>query len=165
MGMPMGRLSDARDGGDASKRGTHQAWVLVVDDDPDHRLMIDRALRRASVPVDVAQAGAIAPARARLSERRTSTGRDPMLVLLDLDLDGEHGLALLEEMRRHATAADLPVVVLSSSQSEEEVQAAYAAGANAYIRKPARYEELEAALDGALRFWAPSQGPPYRAAG
>ncbi len=84
----------------------------------------------------------------RLAERPR-----PELVLLDLNLPGLDGRAVLDAMRSDDDLRSIPVVVLTSSASTSDVEAAYGLGANAYVTKPvglAGWVDVVQAIDG---FW------------
>lgn len=77
----------------------------------------------------------------------------PDLVLLDLSLPGTSGLDILQELRRGDTCPHVVVIVLTSSSYKQEVDAAYAAGANAFVTKPARLKELDRFVELIEGFW------------
>ncbi|HEX4278382.1 MAG TPA: response regulator [Bryobacteraceae bacterium] len=66
----------------------------------------------------------------------------PDLVILDLNLPKASGLAVLRTMRRSVKCKDAPVVILSSSEVQKEIDEAAQLGANRFIRKPMRLEEF-----------------------
>jgi CheY-like chemotaxis protein len=111
--------------------------VLLVEDDADHVFLVRRAL--ADVPgievtIEVADNGE--QATERLARSRFGPGRRPQLVLLDLKMPRMDGLEVLRRIRSDAAAADLPVVVLTSSERPEDREAAVAAGATWFVCKP-----------------------------
>lgn len=77
----------------------------------------------------------------------------PDLVLLDLNLPKRNGREVLIEMRSDAALRKIPVVVLTSSASDEEIYRCYAAGANCYLTKSVDLEEHLALLRSAAAFW------------
>jgi CheY-like chemotaxis protein len=77
----------------------------------------------------------------------------PALVLLDLNLPGIRGLEVLTRWKADASLRAVPVIVLSGSSREEDVDAAYQAGANAYLAKPIDYAELRRAIVSLHEFW------------
>ena len=111
--------------------------MLLVEDDADHVFLVRRAL--ADVPgtevtIEVADNGE--QATERLARSRFGPGRRPQLVLLDLKMPRMDGLEVLRRIRADAAAADLPVVVLTSSERPEDREAAVAAGATWFVCKP-----------------------------
>lgn len=77
----------------------------------------------------------------------------PDLILLDLNLPRMAGVDLLRRVRADQALRTIPVIVLTSSQSPRDVNAAYQAGANLYLRKPADLQGLEDLLRGVAQTW------------
>jgi two-component system, response regulator len=93
------------------------------------------------------------------------TGRDvrqqPELVLLDLKLPRVNGHQVLQRIRADERTMHQPVVILTSSQEEEDLATAYRGGANSYVRKPVNFNEfLEAARQLGLYWLVLNQAPP-----
>ena len=104
--------------------------VMLVEDDVDHVFLVRRAL--ADVPgteVTVEVAGDGEQAAERLARSRFGPGGRPQLVLLDLKMPRMDGLEVLRRIRADEATAELPVVVLTSSERQEDREAAVAAGA------------------------------------
>lgn len=77
----------------------------------------------------------------------------PNLVFLDLNLPKRSGFEILEYIRSNPTLKNTPVVVLTSSQNERDVNAAYRCGANLYVRKPGTLDEFEALMQALSKLW------------
>lgn len=77
----------------------------------------------------------------------------PGLVLLDINLPKLNGLEVLERIRAQAEFQDLPIVMLTTSQMVEDRKNSYTLGANAFVRKPDRYEDFAEAIQTIHRFW------------
>jgi len=75
----------------------------------------------------------------------------PALILLDLIMPGADGYDVLRHIRSHASLADVPVVVLTALDSDDEIRRIFAEGADDYVHKPFRPTELVARLTGQLR--------------
>jgi class 3 adenylate cyclase len=102
--------------------------VLVVDDDPANRELLTRLLAPHGPRVT-----AVADGREALHQIESG---DFDLVLLDLLMPEMDGLEVLEALRRTRSAAELPVIMVTSLESREDVVAALRAGANDYVTKP-----------------------------
>jgi two-component system, chemotaxis family, response regulator Rcp1 len=66
----------------------------------------------------------------------------PDLIILDFNLPCKNGAEVLEEIKREPEFKSIPVVVLTSSRSEQDVMAAYQRGANCYLRKPTTLDQV-----------------------
>jgi CheY-like chemotaxis protein len=86
----------------------------------------------------------------------------PALILLDLNLPGLQGLDVLARWKADAALRVVPVIVLSGSSREEDIDAAYEAGANAYLAKPIDYAELRRAIMSLYEFWQIASLPQRR---
>lgn len=114
--------------------------VLLVEDDPGDVLMTreafeDRGPRhRLTVVADGVSALELL--------RATPGAARPDLVLLDLNLPRMDGREVLHEMKSDPDLKAIPVVVLTTSQSQEDVLGSYALHANAYVTKPVDYDRF-----------------------
>jgi len=129
-----------------------QPVVLVVDSDPDVRLLVQYALRRDAT-VDVARSAATA---VRMASDRTYDA-----VLLNLALPDATGLVVLKRLRFRAAAyRDVPMVALADHALPGEDQRTRQAGFNAYIAKPLRPETVRTSLRPLLPQRDRSNGKP-----
>lgn len=125
-----------------------QPVILLVEDNPDDEMLARRAFRAESRDhvMTVARDGNDAITCA-------TTEQPPTLVLLDLNLPGADGFAVLEAIRRHPPATTTPVVILTSSADAKDITRAYALGANSYITKPVDYEEFMKVVHQLSEYW------------
>jgi len=129
--------------------------VLLVEDDADHVFLVRRAL--ADVPgteVTVEVAGDGEQASERLARTWFGPGRRPQLVLLDLKMPRMDGLEVLRRIRADEATAELPVVVLTSSERPEDREAAVAAGATWFVCKPLDGRRFRAEVQQLADRWA-----------
>ncbi|SEW31510.1 response regulator [Natrinema salifodinae] len=77
----------------------------------------------------------------------------PDLVFLDLDLPGKDGDEILETMRDDSQLRNLPVIVLTSSESREDIRRCYEATANAYVTKPTDHDRFITIMESIAQFW------------
>jgi two-component system, chemotaxis family, response regulator Rcp1 len=131
--------------------------ILLVEDNPADIHIAQRALRDSpfSVELIVARDGQAAlDYLLRHGAHATSpTWRRPDLVLLDLNLPRVDGREVLKQIRSHPGLRPIPVVVLSTSHRQEDVQELYLAGANTYIEKPQDYPRFVEVLQIIQRYW------------
>jgi len=122
--------------------------VLVVDDDEDIRVSLDRGLRLSGFEVRTAADGEAA--------LQAVAGRVPDCIVLDVGLPGRDGVAVVEALRRDDVT--VPVLMLSARTSVEDRVTGLAAGADDYLVKPFALAELVARLRALLRR-VPTTGP------
>ena len=130
--------------------------ILLIDDSPADVKIIERALREASVQhrLTVIHDGRRAlEYMQRLCDPATPADREPDLVLLDLNLPGVDGSAILAEIKSHRFLKAIPVVILSTSMREEDVLSTYQAGANTFIQKPSEYPRYRDLVVTLRAYW------------
>jgi len=126
--------------------GKNFVTVLHVDDDPNDTALLQAASRKANVDFELLnvedgeQAIAYLEGTGKYHDR--SLYQMPCLVLLDLKMPRADGFEILKWIRQHRTLSQLPVVVLSGSELQEDIRNAYADGANSYLVKPLGFEAL-----------------------
>lgn len=77
----------------------------------------------------------------------------PHLIVLDLKMPKKGGLEVLAEMQNEADLRSIPVVVLSSSDRSEDINASYAGGANSYVTKPTSLSGLRDGVSQLAKYW------------
>ena len=128
--------------------------ILLVEDSPgDVRLCIE-ALKEAKVlnNMTVASDGVEAMALLRKQGRYAAAVR-PDLILLDLNLPRKYGREVLAEIKADAGLKRIPIVVLTTSQAEEDVVRAYDLHANCYITKPVDFRQFITVVQSIEDFW------------
>jgi CheY-like chemotaxis protein len=129
--------------------------VLLVEDDVDHVFLVRRALAdMAGVVVQVEVAGDGERALDRLARARFEPGGPPQLVLLDLKMPRMDGLEVLRRIRGDETALELPVVVLTSSERQEDREQALRLGATWFVCKPTDGRRFRAEIQQLADRWA-----------
>jgi two-component system, chemotaxis family, response regulator Rcp1 len=127
--------------------------LLVEDSEPDVRLTIE-ALREAKVQnrLWVCQDGVEALEFLRRRGHHADAPR-PDLILLDLNLPRMDGRQVLKEIKSDDSLKRIPVVVLTTSKSEEDVLRAYELHANCYITKPVDFNRFMEVIKSIENFW------------
>jgi CheY-like chemotaxis protein len=121
--------------------------VLLVEDDPGDVLMTQEAFEEHKVGNRLTVVADGAEALAYL--RREGTYADavrPDLVLLDLNLPRRDGREVLEEIKKDKELCQIPVVVLTTSQADEDILRSYQLHANAYVTKPVDFDRFIAVV-------------------
>ena len=121
--------------------------ILLVDDDEDLCRLVERVVRRAGYEIDVASSG---EAGWRLLTRQTYE-----LVILDVQLPGMDGLALLAQLREQSA---VPVLMLTARNGEQDKVEGLLGGADDYLGKPFGLDELLARIQAQIRRYTVLKG-------
>jgi CheY-like chemotaxis protein len=130
------------------------AEILLVEDNPGDARLTREALAQGKVRniLHHAKDGEEAIAFLR-REGRYAGVRTPDLILLDLNLPRKDGREVLEEIKKDPRLMQIPVVVLTSSQADEDILRSYRLHANCFITKPVDLEQLTRVVQAIEQFW------------
>ena len=123
--------------------------IIMIEDDEGHARLIERNIRRAGVTNEIIP---FENGDAALSflfgpdGTGTANAGRALLVLLDLNLPDTTGVAILEKLKSNPHLKRSPVVILTTTDDEREIQRCYDLGANVYITKPVNYEGFANAI-------------------
>ena len=139
-------------------RNTIPITILICDDDEDDRLLTKEALEQAHISNSIRfvedgeqlldylyQRGAYAG--------ETGAAPRPGLILLDLNMPKLSGREALAIIKGDKTLRDIPIVVLSTSQLDEDISRSYQLGVNSFISKPVTFSGLVDAMHVLGRYW------------
>lgn len=131
-----------------------EPWILLVEDTADDEELTLLALEDAGVKneIRVARDG-VEALEALFGPEEGPAPEPPILVLLDLRLPKIDGLDVLRQIRRVKRTRTLPVVILTSSDLDEDVTRSYELGVNSYIRKPVEFTEFATAIRQVGLYW------------
>jgi CheY-like chemotaxis protein len=128
--------------------------VLLVEDSPGDVRLTREAFKDAKVHINLHVASDGAEAMAFLGrEGEYSTAPRPDLILLDLNLPKKDGREVLAELKESPTLKCIPVVILTTSASETDIQGSYQRHANCYITKPVDLEGFLKVVRSIDNFW------------
>ncbi|MFH1951151.1 MAG: response regulator [Pseudomonadota bacterium] len=131
--------------------------ILLVEDDPDHAELTIRALKDNNVLNEVYVVKDGQEALDFVYHRGSYTDRKryprPGLILLDIRLPKMDGLEVLKELKADPQLKSIPVVMLTTSERDEEIAESYGAGANSYVVKPVEFEEFTKKVKELNLYW------------
>ena len=117
--------------------------VLIAEDNLGDRLLLQEAFQAAKIRVDLRLVASGEEFLNYLYRRPPwSRAERPDLILLDLNMPRMNGREALREIKANPDLKSIPVVVLTTSRSREDILDAYANGANTYLLKPGTFDEL-----------------------
>jgi two-component system, response regulator len=133
------------------------ATILIADDDPDDRMLMREALQESELSGDVR----FVMDGEELMEYLNHCGKyadpgsapRPGLILLDLNMPRKDGREVLKEIDLDPSLRRIPIVVLTTSKSEEDIDHSYQLGANSYITKPVTFQALVEITRELGRYW------------
>ncbi|MEH1937356.1 MAG: response regulator [Nostoc sp.] len=128
--------------------------VLLVEDNPGDAQLTRIALEdsKFSIHLNVVEDGVEAMAFLRKQEKYAKVAQ-PHIVLLDLNLPRKDGREVLAEIKGDEKLKRIPVVILTTSQSEEDILKAYNLYANCYITKPVDFDQFVKVVQSIENFW------------
>jgi two-component system, response regulator len=131
--------------------------ILLVEDNRDDEALTLRALKKNNITNEVVVARDGVAALDFLMGTGSHAGRDlsvmPHVILLDLKLPRVDGLEVLRRVRAHERTRLLPIVILTSSNEEQDRINGYGLGANSYVRKPVDFTQFIEAVRQLGLYW------------
>lgn len=144
------------------------AEILLVEDNPDDVEITLRAFRKASVANNVRVVRDGQEALDLLFRKGEYSDRaevaQPDLILLDLNLPKINGTEVLEKIRGSDEFSTMPVIVLTVSERQEDIQSSYKLGANTYITKPVGFANFVHGVEVLGEYWTGIATLPPKAA-
>ena len=131
--------------------------ILLLEDNPNDAELTLRALRQRNLAnqVFVCRDGAEA-----MDFFENGASPVPKVILLDLKLPKVDGLEVLQHLKRNPRTKSIPIVVLTSSREEPDIEKAYELGANSYIVKPVDFDAFARAVADVGLYWLLLNHPP-----
>jgi two-component system response regulator len=140
-----------------SNAGLDSKLILLIEDNIDDERLTLRALRRNNIMNEVVVACDGQEAIDYLFATGSFAGRDlsvmPAVVILDLKLPRLSGLEVLKRIRTEPRTMRLPVVVLTSSEDQNQIEESYALGANSFIKKPTDPNDFSEMVLQVAMYW------------
>lgn len=127
--------------------------ILLVEDSPSDVRLIREALKETPVPVQITVARDGVEATDYLEQVLRGSAVRPDLMLLDLNLPRKNGREVLAEVKSSPELKQIPVLVMTSSHSDEDVEDVYNLSANCFITKPGDLNEYVHVVRAIEEFW------------
>ena len=127
--------------------------ILVVEDSLAQCELLSQALAQHGFEDALHIEHGIAPALTYLNHQLEDHAALPRLILVDLKLTNGSGIDIVRYIRSHERLHLVPVVILTTSDAQHDIEASYAAGANAYAVKPGTYTDFVKLTYDLCRFW------------
>ena len=140
------------------------ANILLVEDEAAHAALTKRAIRKAGNVnrIDVVGNGEEALDyvfnREKYADKETYS--TPVLILLDIKLPGIDGIEVLKEIKEDPELKNIPVIILTTSESKKDIEKAYLNYANSYLTKPVGFKEFEDKVRQIDFYWLMLNRPP-----
>ncbi|MEM7425611.1 MAG: response regulator [Pseudomonadota bacterium] len=125
--------------------------IIIAEDDPDDRLLIDEAFQESDFSHEIEFVGNGEELLARLADPVAAT---PGLILLDLNMPKMDGRQALARLKADQETRRIPVIVLTTSNSEEDIERTYDLGVSSYITKPSNFEGLQEIVKHLNAYWS-----------
>src|SRR5215468_3377987 len=123
--------------------------ILLVEDNPNDAELTQRALKKSEIGAQLT----IARDGAEALEYLSSDKSKPKVIFLDLKLPKIDGIEVLRRVREDDRTRAIPVIVLTSSQEERDINECYRLGANSYVVKPVEFDKFYKAVGDLAIYW------------
>ena len=136
---------------------TRSQSILLVEDNEDDYEATCRAFKKANLcnPIDWCKSGrdALDYLKREGAYKDVRKVMRPGLVLLDLNMPGLDGRRTLEAIKQDDALKRIPVIILTTSSDERDIEACYQSGANTYVQKPVSFDGLIEAIKRLKAYW------------
>jgi len=123
--------------------------ILIADDDEDDKFLLKSAFEECKIeaPLTFVDNGQ------ELIDFLHKAKKLPSIIILDLNMPKKDGREALKEVKQNPTFRSIPILILTTSNSPEDVRNCYFLGANCFITKPSTFEGLMKVIDQLNKFW------------
>ena len=128
--------------------------IFMIEDDDDHAELSSRAVRKSKIPHEIKRFCDGNEAIESLETGYTfSNGKPANIILLDLKLPKIDGFGVLEVLRSKEPFTTIPVIILSTSSVQQDIDRAYELGANSYLQKPVDVVDFQTMVRDLSIYW------------
>jgi two-component system response regulator len=146
------------------EKNNTEVEILFVEDNRNDAELTIRALKKSNIANKLIHLKDGAQALDFIFGTGEYEGRDilnqPRVILLDLKLPKVHGIEVLQKLKSEEATKNIPVVILTSSKEDPDIQRCYDLGANSYIVKPVDFERFSKAIAELGMYWMLLNQPP-----
>ena len=137
-------------------KSVEKLFILIAEDDADDRFLFKTAFEEKGYKdqIEFVENGIELWRFLQEIEKRTPDKRSfPSFILLDLNMPKKDGREVLREIKQHPIFKKIPVVVFTTTNSENEVKRCYELGANTYVVKPVSFDSLLKVVEEIRMYW------------
>lgn len=127
--------------------------ILLAEDSEDDIYLMRRALKEQELPYELSVASDGVEAIELLHQKR-ATNELPKLIVLDVNMPRMDGFEVLDRIKADPDFSKVPVIMLTSSIRDEDIQKSYAMGASSFVSKPSRYQEFRDMIANLTQYWS-----------
>ncbi|MGI9056218.1 MAG: response regulator [Pyrinomonadaceae bacterium] len=137
------------------RKDTESITILLADDDPDDRLLVQEAFEENHLlnVVHTVEDGEELMEYLNKKGKFAGIAVRPNVILLDLNMPRKTGLEALQEIKADPELRSIPVIVLTTSKAEEDIIRSYDLGVNSFIVKPVTFESLVGLVKTLGNYW------------
>lgn len=129
------------------------AKVVIADDDESAVELLREAFERSSLQCELDAVFSGQQLLDYLRKDSLAVEERPSLILLDLNMPGKDGRQTLTEIKGDPDLRDIPIIIMTSSELEEDIEKSYQSGVNAYLKKPSVFADLVKMTTAIKEFW------------
>jgi len=131
-------------------------FILIAEDDADDRFLFKTAFEEKGYEDDiefVENGIELLKFLYAIEEKNPKERHYPSFILLDLNMPKKDGREVLKEIKQHPEFKKIPVVVFTTTNSENEIRRCYELGANTYVVKPVSFDSLLKVVEEIRKYW------------
>ena len=136
----------------SSKVEGNNKQILLIEDNEDDVELTKESLSLTKVNAELQTVSDLIAAKKFLAKALVESSL-PDMILLDLNLNGNNGMAILSHIKKDVRLKHIPVIVLTTSQRPQDVLEAYSQGASCFIRKPLQFQNFLELVQKLCYFW------------
>ena len=130
--------------------------IVIAEDDEDDYLLIAEALKNEG---DVGFIHWVKDGEELLNylddcdKFNNTSGKNPHLIILDHNMPKKDGREALDEIKTHPKRKSIPIIILTTSQADADINQAYQLGTNSFIQKPFKYTDFKSTMKALQKYW------------